>query len=135
MSVARRTVCLTTATPGKGSLGEDSGVTEGNELTFEFEAREFGSRLATLLTCSFHDFFQGNDRDADAVTVLAGTGGRAQLVDFSSTPAQLIDRLCELLTVVRSAGIQIINTVLLVISPGGHGRSRRVFGGGRKATW
>ena len=70
-----------------GSLGGDSGVTEDNELTFEFAAREFAPRLATLLPCSFHDFFKETrtviEGSLDALRSDAGTLSRSEYVSGS----------------------------------------------------
>lgn len=57
------------------------------------------------------------ERDQDAVTVMAVQGGPTQLVDFSSTPAELVARLAKFLTGACSPQIPMVNSVLLVVSP------------------
>lgn len=99
---------------GRAQLGGTESTTIGNPMKFGLCFGEWEERGSMWEPLSVQ---HGFDRDADAVTVLAGTGGPTQLVDFSSTPAQLIDRLSELLTVAWSAGIPMVNNVLLVISP------------------
>ncbi|CAJ1445924.1 unnamed protein product, partial [Effrenium voratum] len=96
---------------GRARLGGTESTTLGTPMKFglcfgEWEERSKWQPLAL--------------EEKDAVTVLACAGGPTQLVDFSSTPKELLQRLSALLAMAYAPQMPLVNQVLLIISPEHH---------------
>lgn len=100
---------------GRAKLAGTESTTIGTPMKFGMCFGEWEERSAMWDPLAVT--MGGAKRDEDAVTVYAATSGPVQLVDFDSTPEQLLDRLSRTMASAYSVHMPFVNYVLLVLCP------------------